>query len=142
MSCFGVHRPLASFCLLERIVGAGASQAFQAAMQELFVGSYLDAGHKMSEFVGKVGLTLLTDGQVGLRGALCVARSLPATARDRGPSSAQNEDPIIAKIGWVEPTHHAPFSRESFEVAAAFRPEASDVIITTPPKTGTTLLQQ
>jgi len=44
-------------------------------------------------------------------------------------------------IGSLAQYHHPPFSDVAYEKAVAFQPRSNDVFVTTPPKTGTTLLQ-
>merc|ERR1719499_1849044 len=56
-------------------------------------------------------------------------------------SKELSTDPIEKLVGRTPFRHHSSSSLESFQLEKTFKPRPTDVIISTPPKTGTTLMQ-
>lgn len=54
----------------------------------------------------------------------------------------EEDDRLRNCVGRTEMRHHSSSSLESFAMEKTFKPRPSDIIISTPPKTGTTLMQQ
>jgi len=91
--------------------------------------------------VAFVGLLLhLLGGPQILVTILCVAASVLCIPFDFVSSLTQ--DRLTECVGKTEFRHHSSSSLKSFEMEKKFKPRPTDIVISTPPKTGTTLMQQ